>query len=137
MNNTLVGNWASDNLKYGFSLIFSSHNNTLVGNTASNNYELGINLSYSNNLTLSRNTVSYNWYGIQLQSSLNSTIILNMFVENDNNALCLDSSDNVWDNETHGNYWSDYPEDYPMATNNFTTWNMPYIVGENNVDNAI
>jgi hypothetical protein len=48
-------------------------------------------------------------------------------------------STNVWDDgyPTGGNYWSDYEERYPNATelDNSHIWDTPYIIDKNNQDN--
>ncbi len=41
----------------------------------------------------------------------------------------LDASGNIWDDGAEGNYWSDYRERYPDATNDGVVWDMPYNVG--------
>jgi len=49
------------------------------------------------------------------------------------------NSTNVWDNgyPSGGNYWSDYEERYPNATeiDNSGIWDTPYVIDENNQDN--
>lgn len=41
-----------------------------------------------------------------------------------------------WDNGTVGNYWGDYRENYPNATQEDTLgiWNTPYTINNNNTD---
>ncbi|MHA1673857.1 MAG: NosD domain-containing protein [Promethearchaeota archaeon] len=158
-NNTLSGNNASNNFRYGIYLQ-STSNNTLSGNTVKYNTLSGISMWYSNNYnTLTGNNASYNQdgiffyfssyntvngnnasfnnqHGIRLESSNNNAIYFNIFVENSNDAAyCLLSSDNFWDNGTHGNWWGDYEEFYPSATNDGTIWNIPYQIDDDNVDN--
>ena len=43
----------------------------------------------------------------------------------------------TWDNGTFGNYWNNYEERYPNATelDNSGIWNTPYLLDENNQDN--
>jgi len=44
---------------------------------------------------------------------------------------------NFWDDGVEGNYWSDYEEKYPNATEIDGTgiWNTPYVIDEYNQDN--
>jgi hypothetical protein len=46
-------------------------------------------------------------------------------------------SSNSWDNGSVGNYWSDYFDRYPDASeiSNSGVADMPYVIAENNVDN--
>jgi parallel beta-helix repeat protein len=54
-----------------------------------------------------KNTMFKNAYGIYLDAgSINNTIHLNNFIDNQQNAF--DVNDNHWDSENKGNYWSDY-----------------------------
>ncbi|MHA1520524.1 MAG: NosD domain-containing protein [Promethearchaeota archaeon] len=136
-NNTLSWNNITHNTGYGISLSSSSSNNTFFWNNVSHNTGTGISLaSSSSSNTLSWNTVSNNHgYGIFLASSSKNTICVNIFLENIFGATnCYNTSDNSWDNGTLGNYWGDYQENYPAATNNLTTWNIPYQIDANNTD---
>ena len=49
----------------------------------------------------------------------------------------LQFSVSVWDDDTEGNYWSDYEDKYSNATelDSSGTWNTPYVLDENNKDN--
>ncbi|MHA1672218.1 MAG: hypothetical protein ACTSYI_01195 [Promethearchaeota archaeon] len=80
--------------------------------------------------------MDYLGHGIRLESSNNTRIYFNIFVENANNAAyCLLSSNDSWDNGIHGNYWGYYEEFYPTATNDGTIWDIPYQIDIDNVDN--
>jgi parallel beta-helix repeat protein len=77
-------------------------------------------------------------YGIVLRgSSSNNSIFHNNFVGNQQH-VSTDNSYNQWDDgyPSGGNYWSDYKEKYPEAseTDNSGIWNIPYIIDSNNVD---
>ncbi len=135
-NNTLSENDASYATAMGIYLYFSS-NNSLLWNNASNNTFGGIYLVSSGSNTLLWNNASFNTvYGISLSSSINNIIYFNIFLENINgSALCFNSSDNSWDNGSHGNYWGDYEVRYPSASNDGTIWDTPYQIDADNIDN--
>ncbi len=157
-NNTLSGNTASHNDDHGI-LMHSSHYNTLAENTAIYSGYSGMRVDVSSNNTISWNNASFNsgngiylpsssdntflgntafkntWFGIKLDESSNNTFYFNVFLENtDGTADCIDSLGNSWDNGTHGNYWGDYPEKYPAATNNLIIWDTPYQMDATNID---
>jgi len=129
-NNTLFGNIANYNTNGIY--LTSSSNNILSGNIAYNNSN-GIYLTSSSNNALSWNRVCNNSQtGISLEFSDNNILFGNIFLENP--AYCSNSFDNSWDNGTLGNYWDDYKEKYPAATNNLTIWTTPYDIDANNID---
>ena len=64
--------------------------------------------------------------GIRLVDSSFNRIFLNAF----SNGSCEGGSHNTWYNETLGNYWADYEDTYPTATNNGTVWDIPYDLGD-------
>ena len=136
-NNTIASNTVSDNARGIFLYISSS--NVLTGNNASSHkLDAGIMLQLSNNNTITGNTVSENNWGIHLSSSSNNVIYHNNFI---NNTFPVAGSGNVnkWDDgyPSGGNYWSDYEERYPNATEIDGTgiWDTPYVIDENNQDN--
>jgi len=145
-NNTISGNTVTANNDDGIRLSWSS-NNTLSGNNASSNKNDGISLSVSSdNNVLSGNTVSSNKNnGIRLRSSSNNNFTGNNFIDNkqqvydyswDNPAT--PPSINIWDDGAgKGNYWSDYEEKYPNATemDGSGIWDTAYDIDENNQDN--
>ena len=130
-NNTLSGNNVATNRQEGIYLD-SSSNDTLPGNNVANNF-VGIYLDSSSNNALSGNNVTNNTYGIELDFSSNNTIYYNNFNNNTNQVYCYDST-NVWDDESVGNYWSDYLTKYPTATETDGVWNTPYVIGTNSTD---
>jgi parallel beta-helix repeat protein len=81
----------------------------------------GIQLNSANNCIISNNNVSNNFYGIQLQDSLNNCIYLNGFINNADTVHSLNST-NIWNSPSKitytyngnsytsylGNYWEDY-----------------------------
>jgi len=136
-NNTVSRNTITANNDAGFYFYFSS-NNSVSGNTITNDNGRGIWLQYSNSNSVSGNTITNHWEGIRLDDSSNSKIYHNNFIDNTRQAYVYVSSyANVWDNGCEGNYWSDYEERYPNATeiNNSGIWDTPYVIDENNRDN--
>ncbi len=80
------------------------------------NDNFGISASYSSNTIVSENNISDNYnYGILLSISYNNSIYHNRFVDNGEQSFSWNSQ-NFWDNGTKGNYWSDYRNKYPKAT---------------------
>lgn len=91
-----------------------------------------IEILYANNNLISKNNITSSIYMIES----NSNIIL------ENNILCpfthcyFGSGNNFWNNDTVGNYWSDYSTRYPQASklDNSGIWNLPYIINDNASD---
>jgi len=133
-----TGNVLSDNSIFsndysGIFLISSSHN-SFLNSIISNNNE-GISLYSSSNNIFSSNIILGNTCGISLfLLSHNNTIYRNNF---NNTEQVLSDSNNVWDYGGEGNYWSDYKERYPNATeiDGSGIWDTPYVIDENNGDN--
>ena len=117
----------------------------------------GINFSWNcNNTLVYNNNISYNSNGVNLENfqlamaqGLGSKIYENNFYNNSKNAnvehayyqniLGLENGTDIvsWDNDTVGNYWSDYQSKYPNATEVDASGigNTPYIIDQNNIDN--
>jgi len=123
--------------KSGVMLIRSNHN-TITENTIAANEENGFSFSYSNYNNVSKNVIKNNGYGIQLSYCTNNIIYHNDFIENSNQASATFGDPNIWDNDypSGGNYWSNYQEKYPEASEfeDSGIWDTPYIIGINNVD---
>lgn len=109
-NNTLINNNASRNKDIGIFIGFSSNHNVLQGNNLDSNVRDGIQIGESNYNTLNTNNILNNSFGIEMGYSVNNYIYRNNFVENINgNAYIYQiGGNNLWDNGTEGNYWSDY-----------------------------
>lgn len=128
--NTIRGNNITDN-KRGID-IYGSQYNSMSGNSVTNNSIVGLWFFGSPYNYLLGNNIIDNEKSIDFQmDSLGNTIYYNNFVNNE--LLLADvGSVNKWDNDTVGNYWSDYKG---------TDWdgdgigNTPYIIDENNKDN--
>ncbi|MGD8564736.1 MAG: NosD domain-containing protein [Candidatus Bathyarchaeota archaeon] len=121
---------------HGITLSSNSYNNTIIMNDLTNNYH-GMWLSNSHNNSIVENTVANNeLLGIELASSSDNRFYHNNFINNPKHVK-IDNQTNIWDNSSHGNYWSDYEEKYPNAEeiNGSGIWNTPYDINENNKDN--
>ena len=118
----------------------NSNRNNIVENTIINT-QYGINLRNSTKNTIIGNTMIENDVGIQFldEYSSDSTIYHNNFIDNGWQVNSFAASNNTWDNgyPSGGNYWSDYEERYPNATeiDNSGIWNTLYVIDENNQDN--
>lgn len=161
--NSIVENDITANNHDGVGL-FDSSSNTIIGNNiTANGGNLGVFLAYSSNNTLAENNVTDNWNGIALSYSSENTIAENSITNNQNgielrpyssdnvihhndfinNAIQVNiwsaPTPNVWDDgyPSGGNYWSDYEERYPDATeiDDSGVWDTPYVIDENNQDN--
>jgi len=121
--------------------IINSSIRPLVDSNITNN-SIGIHLEASS-VVIQSNNIANNGIGIQLAGSDNR-IDRNNFINNtkqvydvawDNPGMSL--SVNTWYWGDAGNYWSDYTEKYPNATeiDNSGIWDTPYVIDENNQDN--
>ena len=120
----------------GISLASNSNDNKVMGNLLMNNYH-GMWLSSSHNNSIVENTVANNeLLGIELADSSDNKLYHNNFINNPKHVK-IDNRTNIWDNSSHGNYWSDYEGKYPDAgeINGSGIWNTPYVINENNKDN--
>ena len=161
-NITISENTVTGNSWFGIGLGSSSTHNTISGNNITNNDEDGIMLDESSNNTISGNNITGNNYsgisvsessnyntmfgnnlttsggGISLSYSSNNIIYHNNFVNN-TEQVNSEVSTNVWDDgyPSGGNYWSDYKDKYPNATERDGSgiWNTPYVIDQNNQDN--
>ncbi|MBD3256370.1 MAG: hypothetical protein GF383_14830, partial [Candidatus Lokiarchaeota archaeon] len=126
-NNNISNNLILSNDESGIGLWFQ--NNYVYNNTIIGNIENGILIEDSENVILKNIIQDNNEYGIKLKHNYNN--ITSNQVKNSNigifiqpfsyyNLICKNNlsynevnaidegSDNEWDNETIGNYWSDY-----------------------------
>ncbi|MEM1522920.1 MAG: NosD domain-containing protein [Thermofilaceae archaeon] len=126
--NTITGNILSNN-REGINLV-SSSGNTITGNTLSNNGE-GIYLRYSSDNRVTENKILNNNNGIYLWKSSGNRVFLNNFIGNVRQVSLEDSGENVWDDGSRGNFWSDYKG---SDVNNDGIGDTPYTIDEKNVD---
>jgi parallel beta-helix repeat protein len=138
-NNTLVGNTVA-NSGQGIVLDFYCDYSVLSGNTLSDNNQ-GISLFRSLHCVFSHNTLKNNQHGMVLTDPAYEKIFHNNFMNNTTQAeVNLWCSPHIsWHNgfPSGGNYWSDYVERYPNATEVGASgiWNTPYTIkGDGNSD---
>jgi len=129
-NNTIISNSVSNSIGtqyneggYGIAVGTGSHNNVIAGNDISNNSADGIRIEI---------------FGLGFPLPYANTVFHNNFVGNTIQAFD-DGINNTWDGgyPSGGNYWSDYEERYPNATeiDDSGIWNTPYYIYWYNQDN--
>ncbi len=113
--------------------LFETNNSRILNTSVSNNH-YGISLGYSSNNMLVGNDVSNNVGGISLSlSSSGNRIYHNNLIDNSIDQASSDNTGtNSWDNgyPCGGNYWSDYEEKYPYASEigESGIWDTPYAI---------
>ena len=143
-NSTVANCLVHDNRDYGIYLWASNCyiNNCTMSGQLNPTYGVGIYIfAYSKtikNCTITHCNSYNNKWGIRtgVYNGLvkNMLIYSNNFINNWRNAL--DVYANMYDNGTVGNYWSDYQDYYPNATQVNGIWDTPYeIIGGANKDN--
>ncbi|UCH31644.1 MAG: right-handed parallel beta-helix repeat-containing protein [Candidatus Bathyarchaeota archaeon] len=158
-SNFIAQNELKENIWRGIWMGRSYRNNITNNNIAIN--KDGISLAYSTSNMINRNSISINSHeGLELLDSSNNTISYNILSENKNGILLRTSSsgnqiygneftgnslqqavvfdsNNSWDIDMRGNFWSDYSAKYPNANelNGSGVWDTPYVIDENNKDN--
>jgi nitrous oxidase accessory protein NosD len=96
------------------------------------NVQAAIIMRFSNNNKFYRNNIT----GVILEDSNN-----NIFFENNivlqHTSIIGESGNNLWDNGSFGNYWSDYSTKYPNGSEigNSGIGDTPYVIDADNVDN--
>ncbi|MEX2715206.1 MAG: PKD domain-containing protein [Candidatus Sigynarchaeota archaeon] len=85
---------------------------------------------YSNYTLFTQNWVWNNTCGLSFRDSPTGAVYNNSFVNNTQYqaTVTFDVATCEWDRGGIGNYWSDYTNKYPQATNDNVTWNLPYII---------
>jgi parallel beta-helix repeat protein len=160
-NNTISGNNVSSNDRYGM-ILWQSHYNVISRNSMTANYNASVVLEDSSNNNISGNSMKDSGCGVDLEAfgfgsdnnriyennitdnaagisfsySSDNMFYLNDFVNNTHQVHSDNSSANVWDDGSRGNYWSDYLNKYPEATeiDNSGVWNTSYVIDANNID---
>jgi len=127
-DNITVKNFELSGTTVGIELFETDNSRILDINVSDNCY--GILLGYSSNNVLMGNDVSNNVYGISLFISSDNLIYHNNLVDNNIDQASDNTGTNSWDNgyPCGGNYWSDYEEKYPDASEigGSGIWDAPY-----------
>jgi len=140
--NTITGNKITNNYR-GIQLVKSSNSNGISANNITNNRN-GIYLFESSQNTINGNNITNSEIGIVFDGS-HDHIYHNNFINNTKQVedICwtnpwLPSSANILDDgyPSGGNYWSDYEDRYPNATelDDSGIWGTPYVIDANNQD---
>jgi len=105
----------------------------------------GINMMGSHNNTITQNLFYGNTQGaIRTSGATNNTIYRNNFINNSASGIQVSNpwlvmyttEHNVWDDGFEGNYWNDFKERYPNATetDGNRVWDTSYFINERNID---
>jgi parallel beta-helix repeat protein len=154
--NTIVHNIIKDNLRMNGVYLYGSSYNTVEGNLIENNNYHGIRMEYATHNRILNNTVINNrGYGIYLWESTDNLVVGNTVMQSFSEGIILgDTSvrntlfhnnfvnntrtgfdpadDNMWDNGSTGNFWSDYTG---SDVNNDGIGDSPYsIPGNHSID---
>lgn len=110
--------------------------NKINNNTVSYS-EKGISLYNANDNNITANNILYNLYGIRLFASSFNNIYLNNLTANAHQVDLITSYQNHWNSSVKGNFWSDFSETYPNASeiDSSGVWDTPYIIDGTNQDN--
>ncbi|MFP3872406.1 MAG: NosD domain-containing protein [Candidatus Aenigmatarchaeota archaeon] len=122
--------------------VADSHANTIAENNLTKNSWPGVYLTSSNKNLIFGNTFTDNYpYTIYLTRSENNTVyhneVRNEELPEESEGQAFDNSNNRWDDGSEGNFWSDYLDRYPEASeeNDRGIWNKSYdIAGDGNKD---
>ncbi|MFX0098079.1 MAG: NosD domain-containing protein, partial [Candidatus Hodarchaeota archaeon] len=146
VNNFIKSNVFMDNWFAGIYLWQSSSNTTIIENNITNNDCTGVYLDDSNDNIIKDNYIAGNEdEGIAVYDSWYNNITRNVLEGNgrygvvmwdlsscnrinENSFLSGTPADFCGGNNWDGNYWHDYVERYPNATNDGTAWDTPYEV---------
>jgi parallel beta-helix repeat protein len=152
-NNTVTGSYIIFGQTTGI-FLRNSNSSKIIGNTVQGTM-CGIDLINSRDNLIVGNTVhaisDWTWnhfpaaimldiYYAEIDTyasgSSNNLIYGNAFSSNRNLTAINGYPNNLWDNGSIGNYWSDYSIRYPNATEVDSTGigNTPYVINESNVD---
>jgi parallel beta-helix repeat protein len=148
-DNKISGNIVIANSGTGIAISGSGTFNNAVGNYIANN-KVGIGFGYGASNVIAENYIANNEEGIffggnsPAQGASNNTLYRNSLINNTRpvndyhwtNSFSRPSVNN-WDNGNAGNYWSDYKDRYPNATelNSSGIWDTPYVLDQYNKDN--
>jgi parallel beta-helix repeat protein len=144
-NNTVTENLITNN-EAGISVRWNSLNNTIIGNDITSNNSTGIYIAESESNSIIGNNVTNSGRGVYTEYCGVNIFHHNNFINNTQQwddiaftpwPIPLQFSVSTWDDGKEGNYWSDYENKYPNATelDSSGIWNIPYVLDESNQDN--
>lgn len=136
-NNTIISHNTAIGSLIGITVGYC-YNATLVGNYVEGSRWMGIDVSsQSFEHRITENVLVENDYGLVFSPGSNDSIIWeNYFIDNSRyQAFLPEGTENSWDYNSKGNYWSDYTSRYPNAALNDGVWDTPYELMWGNADN--
>jgi parallel beta-helix repeat protein len=152
--NTITTNKITKNSVCGLDMFWSSNNAVHYNLIAKNEIGILINGGAGGN-TAEKNTINTNQiiennqWGIRLNGSqTDNQIYANNFIDNnlgkglqvsipiymEIDGKVYSGQANIWNDNSTGNYWSDYQTRYPNATKNGGVWDNPFYINEKNID---
>jgi parallel beta-helix repeat protein len=148
INNSVMENTITNN-HVGLTMWHTSSNNNVSKNNIMNN-SIGIDIfgrlfasecAGVHNNNISTNIIANSLFGVRIDAAANNSIFQNSFINNYEQVHIVTSFSssyaNFWDDNTgKGNYWSDYLDKYPNASeiDDTKVWDIPYTIDENNTD---
>jgi len=125
-------------------MYFSLSSNSLISQNLFKENAYGVNLVQSKKNNFTENTFIENSGGaLRISDAFNNTFLHNNFVDNELDSQVLTQwflakpyQTNIWDNGREGNYWSNFDDRYPNASeiSQTKTWNAAYYIDEVNID---
>ncbi len=139
-DNRILNNTISHTETSGIQIQQICGNSIIANNIFSENSLYGIYIESENEETrynaIVGNNIMHSLVGIHITRLSGNVIYHNNFVDN-TNQTSVSNSTNIWDDGVEGNYWSDYEEKYPNATeiDGSGIWDTPYVIDPYNQDN--
>ena len=123
---------------------FSLSSNNLVSQNSFRGNAYGVNLVASSKNNFTENTFVENSGGaLRISDAFNNTFFCNNFIDNELDSQVLTRwyyarvyETNIWDNGHEGNYWSNFKDRYPNASeiSPTRTWNTAFYIDDVNID---
>lgn len=114
---------------------------TVTGCSFTNNNDSGIYISGNENIITNCCINGNHKYGINVSKAATKNKIYKNNISNSAGAAenavvnATNPAKNTWDDDVgFGNFWDDYTEKYPDATNNGFVWDIAYTLSNNNKD---
>jgi len=134
-NNAVSNNILVNNSWGGIDIVFGC-DNRIGNNLIINNVGFGVGLYCSNSNLINDNTIADHFHCFYLTNSSGNTFYHNNIYST--HVFTDEVSKNIWDDgyPSGGNYWSDYEERYPNATelDDSGIWDTPFVIDEQNQD---